>query len=160
MAHGEKRKAEDYPQARVQKHAKTKKQWRVPRKNDGNSATQPRVIQPGDSGIWITCNKGKEGRCVSEMKDVFAEYAQQLYGDSMRTMTTAAKTDEVDDSAQQSADIEHDIQAEIDDLHQHMSIQPFTPIRIDLQCGMWPSACWWISLTYRTSVLLQDPRAC
>ena len=36
---------------------------------------------PGDSGIFATCNKGREAKCVGELRDLFAEYAEQLYGD-------------------------------------------------------------------------------
>lgn len=31
------------------------------------------AIEPGDSGIWATCNLGKEGKCVTELRDCFDE---------------------------------------------------------------------------------------
>nr|POE64853.1 uncharacterized protein c25h2.10c [Quercus suber] len=136
MNHGSKRKAEfDHD-----KRAKTKKQWRVPRKGD-NSATQPtaKVIEPGDSGIWATCNKGKEGKCIGELRDLFAEYADEMYGEELAAATTtASKTDDdnnddvEDDNA--SLDIESEIKAEVDGLQRPRTKQLFTPVRIDVQC--------------------------
>ena len=28
-------------------------------------------MDAGDSGIWVTCVKGKEAKCTAEMKDLF-----------------------------------------------------------------------------------------
>ena len=59
---------------------------------------------PGDSGIFATCNKGREAKCVGELRDLFAEYAEQLYGDG----------DDADDNENEgTASIENDIQAEL-----------------------------------------------
>lgn len=89
---------------------------------------QAKVIQPGDSGIWATCNKGKEGKCIGELRDLFAEFADELYGNS--------KVDAADDE-QDAVDIESEIKAEVDDLHQPRTKALFTPVRIDVQCGEW-----------------------
>jgi tRNA acetyltransferase TAN1 len=50
---------------------KTRKQWRVPRANE--AAFKNRSIQYGDSGIWATCDKGREGKAIGELKDLFQE---------------------------------------------------------------------------------------
>lgn len=122
MGDTRKRKAGEDAGARSDK--RHKKQWRVPRSN--NSAPPP-SIQPGDSGIWATCDKGREGKCVGELKDLLTEYAETLYPD------TAAQHGS--DAAAEDQDIENDILAEINDLHRPKTRQLFTPIRIDVQCG-------------------------
>ncbi|RMZ11950.1 hypothetical protein D0862_02806, partial [Hortaea werneckii] len=105
---------------------KTRKQWRVPRKND-RGAIQAKAIQPGDSGIWATCNKGREGKCVAELRDLFTEYAEDMYG-------TAAGTPEERDDADEPADIESEIQAEVAGIRKPTTVQLFTPVRVDVQC--------------------------
>ena len=110
----------------------TKRQWRVPRQSDSD-AKERKVIQPGDSGIWITCNKGKERQCVGELRDLFSEYAEMLYGDATIKDTSvipAAHTE-----PQQSTGIESEIQDEIAELQQPNAVQLFTPVRLDVQCG-------------------------
>ncbi|KAF2717216.1 hypothetical protein K431DRAFT_288737 [Polychaeton citri CBS 116435] len=69
------------------KRTKTKKQWRVPRKND-RGYSQAQAIQPGDSGIWATCTRGKEAKSVSELRELFFEYAEELYKDAISTAAT------------------------------------------------------------------------
>lgn len=122
---GLKRKANDNESECADK--RQKKQWRVPRNNENNQTTPKIMIQPGDSGIWATCDKGREGKCIGELRDLFAEYAESLYG----TSTTASKPD----SNYPGHGIENDIEAEISDLQQSKRSQLFTPIRIDVQCG-------------------------
>lgn len=97
------------------------------RKNE-NVSTHARTIQPGDSGIWVTCTKGKEGKCIGELRDLFAEYAENLYGDVDR-----AEPHEGESKAASS--IENDINAELAELSKPTKVQLFTPIRVDVQCG-------------------------
>lgn len=46
------------------------KQWRTPKK--GHSYA-PASIESGDVGIWVTCDKNKEGLCTIELRDLFEE---------------------------------------------------------------------------------------
>ena len=124
MEQNQKRKADEAAQASSAK--RQKKQWRVPRQTS-NTASQPQTIQPGDSGIWATCDKGREGKCIGELRDLFTVYADELYGGDI--------TEDVGDEATGSASIESDVQNEIKELHEPNSKQLFTPIRIDVQCG-------------------------
>lgn len=134
MDPGQKRKgSEDTSQPSSKRH---KKQWRVPRQYE-NTASQSKTIQPGDSGIWATCDKGREGKCIGELRDLFAEYADILYGDS-----TAG--DELNNAVDENG-IESDIQAEINELHQPKNTQLFTPLRVDVQCGENASFHWLVS---------------
>ncbi|TKA32149.1 hypothetical protein B0A50_01397 [Salinomyces thailandicus] len=126
MEGGLKRKAGVDVAGSDDKRTKTKKQWRVPRKND-RGAIQAKAIQPGDSGIWATCNKGREAKCVGELRDLFTEYAEELYGD---TASDSAGPDDAGDAF----DIESEIQAEVAGIRKPASVQLFTPVRIDVQC--------------------------
>jgi tRNA acetyltransferase TAN1 len=108
----------------------TKKQWRTPRKQDA-PGNLPRTISPGDCGIWATCNKGRERACVGELRDLFAEYAELLYGSG----AVADREDGV--GGVPPIGIENQINSEIADLQHPGSTQLFTPIRVDVQCGMW-----------------------
>lgn len=46
----------------------------MPRKNE--EYVKPRTIQAGDAGIWVTCDKGREGKCIGELKDLFNDVSQ------------------------------------------------------------------------------------
>jgi len=128
MDAGTKRKATDEESNTGDKRVKTKKQWRVPRKND-RGAIQAKAIQPGDSGIWATCNKGREGKCVAELRDLFTEYAEDMYGTAV-----AGGTPDDQDDADEPADIESEIQAEVAGIRKPTTVQLFTPVRVDVQC--------------------------
>ena len=87
---------------------------------------------PGDSGIFATCNKGREAKCVGELRDLFAEYAEQLYGDG----------DDADDNENEgTASIENDIQAELAGIQKPPKGQLFVPVKLDVQCGQYPLSC-------------------
>ena len=49
------------------------KQWRVPRKGQAPANIVSATINPGDKGIWVTCNMHKEGKCTAEARDIFNE---------------------------------------------------------------------------------------
>jgi len=110
----------------------TKKQWRVPYKND-RGAVQAKAIQPGDSGIWATCNKGREGKCVGELRDFFTEYAELLYGGEA-DQTPDKHLDDAADDDQNAVDIESEITAEVAGIRKPAAMQLFTPVRLDVQC--------------------------
>jgi hypothetical protein len=82
---------------------------------------------PGDSGIFATCNKGREARCVGELRDLFSEYASQLYGD--------AADDDDNDNDGGATSIENDIQAELAGIQKPTTAQLFVPVKLDVQCG-------------------------
>ena len=86
---------------------------------------------PGDSGIFATCNKGREAKCVGELRDLFAEYAEQLYGDG----------DSEDEGDKGTASIENDIQAELAGIQKPPKGQLFVPVKLDVQCGKYLPTC-------------------
>lgn len=110
-----------------------KKQWRTPRKND-QPTTERKGIQPGDSGIWATCDKGREGKCIGELRDLFSEYAETLYVDQAHDQANDNSLLSPDD-VENPGGIESEIQAEIAEMHQPSAVRLFTPLRIDVQCG-------------------------
>lgn len=105
----------------------------MPRKH-GHESGQARVIQPGDSGIFATCIKGKEAKCIGELRDLFDEYAGLLYGEAFAGV--AAPDAEADE------DIEKSIAAEIASIRKPSTARLFTPVNISLQCGKLLSRNW------------------
>lgn len=106
----------------------------MPRKGDVDGRKR-RSIQPGDSGIWVTCNKGKESQCIGELRDLFSEHAEALYGETLSTPEPGPATNILE--APSDVGIENEIQDEIAEMQQPSSRQLFTPIRIDVPCGEW-----------------------
>ncbi|KAI5277154.1 Nop-domain-containing protein [Aureobasidium subglaciale] len=113
-----------------QANKKTKqKQWRVPRKVD-QFANQKNIL-PGDQGIWATCDKGREGKCTAELRDLFNEYAQLLYSDELAAEAGAAGSDDEGDG---EINIEADIQQELADIRKPQTKPLFWSIKLDVQC--------------------------
>ncbi|KAI4094150.1 MAG: hypothetical protein LQ344_002404 [Seirophora lacunosa] len=106
---------------------KAKKQWQTPKKNFSTAPS----INPGDAGVWATCDMHKEGLCTVELKDLFDQYAQLLYGED-----GAANGAVTDLTHHDATDIEADIQQEVQGMQNTTSKQQalFTPVKIDVQC--------------------------
>lgn len=111
----------------------------MPRQSDHGGFVPPtRIVQPGDSGIWVTCDKGKERKCIGEMRDLFSEYTEELYpaaGTQRVEPQSGVDAEDVERSA--AADIENEIAAEINDMKQDRGKGPqlFTPVWLDMPCG-------------------------
>jgi tRNA acetyltransferase TAN1 len=86
-------------------------------------------IHSGDSGIWVTCAKGREGKCVSEMRDLFNEYAEKMYPEVFDG--EGGDGGEADGEV----DIEKEIQAELNEMKKPTAEKLFTHVRVNLQCG-------------------------
>jgi hypothetical protein len=95
---------------------------------------------PGDSGIFATCNKGREPKCVGELRDLFSEYAEQLYGNS---------ADEDEDNGNGAEGIENDIKAELAGIQKPPTAQLFVPVKLDVQCGELTRAASAFTFAYR-----------
>ncbi|EON65164.1 hypothetical protein W97_04401 [Coniosporium apollinis CBS 100218] len=125
MADALKRKAPVYDGEAPAKKAKARKQWRTPHQRDSGTA-----IEPGDAGIWASCNMGREGKCVAELKDCFEEYARALYGDQEGDSAAEKREGaEVDD-------IEAEIRREVEDIRKPTTAPLFSNIRLDGDCIM------------------------
>ncbi|KAL1303307.1 hypothetical protein AAFC00_006712 [Neodothiora populina] len=95
--------------------------------NKNAEAFKNRSIQPGDSGIWATCDKGREGKCIAELRDLFGSYAEELYSDQL-----AAEAMDVDDDMEM--DLEASIKAEVEGIKKPTQEPLFIPIKLDVQC--------------------------
>ncbi|KAI9777708.1 MAG: hypothetical protein M1839_008627 [Geoglossum umbratile] len=120
MTNTKKRKPEDTPSG----PPKVKRQWQTPkRSNVGNNASYVAGnsgIEPGNSGIWATCDMHKEAKCTGDLLDLFNKQAEELYGN---------REDEIE-----SWDIEAEIQREILDIRQPKDKKLFIPVRVDVKC--------------------------
>ncbi|KAI9724954.1 MAG: hypothetical protein M1812_000230 [Candelaria pacifica] len=98
------------------------KSWRTPKHNqDGNAKAS--LIEPGDAGIWATCDLGKEGKCVGELRELLDEHAQKLY--SIRS---------VDDDVEEPKGIEAEIEKEIESMKQAKPQALFQSVKLDVPC--------------------------
>ncbi|KAI4618008.1 uncharacterized protein J4E87_008017 [Alternaria ethzedia] len=107
------------------KRAKSKRNWDMPRR-DGS---QSRTIKPGDAGIWATCAMKKEAKSVSDLRDLFQEYATTLHGAAGSNGTAAE-----DSSDSEGGDIEAEIQKELADIRKPTTKPLFTSLKLDTQC--------------------------
>lgn len=107
--------------------AKKSKPWMVPKK--GQHHYSPPSIEPGDEGIWATCEMGKEGKCTSDLRDLFEEYAAKLYGE-----VKGEGEDAQDDNVE--IDIEAEIKKEVQGLTSKITKTGplFQSIKVDIQC--------------------------
>lgn len=111
------------------KRTKGKKQWRAPRTGGAAVIAQARSIEPGDAGIWATCDMRKEGKCVVELRDTFDEYARKLYGASHDDAAAEGGEAEQDEPG-----IEAEIQRELENMSKQTMEPLFTHIRLDTDC--------------------------
>ena len=125
MDGGKKRKSEASNGDRAQKKSK---QWRVPKKGQSDPITSS--IEAGDSGIWATCELGKEGKSTAELRDLFEDYAKKLYGSSEE------QPDQEDSNEDMEADIEAEIKKEVQGMKAKVTQKEalFQPVRMDIQC--------------------------
>lgn len=92
-------------------------------------AWKNRQIQAGDSGIWATCDKGREGKCIAELRDLFGSYAEEVYSQQL------AAEQSMDDGDAMDLDLEASIKAEVEGIKRPTQEPLFTPIKLDVQCG-------------------------
>jgi len=57
------------------------KKWKVPKKGQTTADTALTMINPGDAGIWITCDMYKEGKCTAEARDICNEVGRSHQSD-------------------------------------------------------------------------------
>ena len=120
-----------------------KKQWRTPKKNQ--AANTALTINPGDCGIWATCDMHKEGKATAELRDLFEEYAVKIFGeDCLKPQVDADETDggeDGDEEAEGEVDIEAEIASELQGMQKARSARAgskhqllFQAVRVDVQC--------------------------
>lgn len=109
-------------------------------------------MQAGDTGIFVTCHRGKEGKCTGEVMDLLQDYAERLYSSSASASSSrsaAVKEDgedgEDDGDAKKDGnggeevvvvdDIEKEILAEVREIRKPKVARLFTPVQLNVQCG-------------------------
>ncbi|KAF6235588.1 hypothetical protein HO173_006271 [Letharia columbiana] len=125
MEESKKRKSEASNGDNAQRKSKP---WRVPRKGQPNYVNP--TIEPGDSGIWATCELGKEGKSTAELRDLFEEYAKKLYG------SLEEQADGEDSNEDVEADIEAEIKKEVQGMKSRVTKKEtlFQSVKMDIQC--------------------------
>ena len=98
--------------------------------------SQPSVITPGDKGIFVTCDKGKEKNCLLELHDLVLQDLE-----SNRSILNDPKDESDEGEPQQLDSIEADIAAELSSLKGDVSksgsgseAKPFQLITLDIPC--------------------------
>ncbi|KAK5446422.1 hypothetical protein LTS15_009761 [Exophiala xenobiotica] len=90
-------------------------------------------IHSGDVGIFVTCDKGQEKRCLQEISDILGEYI----GQDIQSSEEAAQQDQ-GEAKGGDIDIEADILAELDSLRPNPSSnvpsQKLSFVTLDIPC--------------------------
>lgn len=110
-------------------------------------------MQAGDTGIFVTCHRGKEGKCTGEVMDLLQDYAERIYSSSASSRSAAVKEDGEDDGEDDGDgdskeedgnggeevvvddDIEKEILAEVREIRKPKVARLFTPVQLNVQCG-------------------------
>lgn len=108
-------------------------------------------MQAGDTGIFVTCHRGKEGKCTGEVLDLLQDYAERIYSSSSAS-SAAVKEDGGDGEDDGDGDgkdddgnggeevvvvddIEKEILAEVREIRKPKVARLFTPVQLNVQCG-------------------------
>lgn len=138
----------------------TKKQWRTPKTgekshypgshtNTNTNFNSNSTVQAGDTGIFVTCHRGKEGKCTGEVMDLLQDYAERIYESSASSSRSAAVKEDGEDDGDGDAkkdgnggeevvvddDIEKEILAEVREIRKPKVARLFTPVQLNVQCG-------------------------
>lgn len=106
-------------------------------------------MQAGDTGIFVTCHRGKEGKCTGEVLDLLQDYAERIYSSSSASASSSAAVKEDGGDGEDDAkkdgnggeevvvvdDIEKEILAEVREIRTPKVARLFTPVQLNVQCG-------------------------
>ncbi|KAI1000303.1 hypothetical protein K3495_g7890 [Podosphaera aphanis] len=102
--------------------------WNTPHQRAKTASCRNEKIEPGDSGIWVTCARGMEEKAREEARGLFDECAEKIYG----LVPASRKFEEERDEEDIEASIEKEVQSITAASRNPDHI--FTPVSIDLQC--------------------------
>ena len=110
---------------------KRSKQWGVSSKGRSNYIAPS--IEAGDSGIWATCDKGREGKATAELRELLEDYVAKLYEGGSMTREVAGEDDDDDNAAD---DIEVEISKEVQGIKSGSKKKEalLQPVKVDIQC--------------------------
>ncbi|KAL9106947.1 MAG: hypothetical protein Q9227_008070 [Pyrenula ochraceoflavens] len=118
----------------VKAHRKQRSKWRAQNaQSKGKIAASRSGIESGDKGIFVTCDRGREMKCIYEMADLLNEYCDMFHNEenSPRQPTQ----DEID-GALSDEDVEASIGKEIVDMQLSSTAKetPFSYVKLDIEC--------------------------
>ncbi|KAF2758200.1 hypothetical protein EJ05DRAFT_380651 [Pseudovirgaria hyperparasitica] len=114
------------PSKKTAKHGSSgKKQWRTPQGTQTQHGAENHRIEAGDVGIFATCNMKQERKCIAELRDLFDEYAQQIYN---------IRDDEPAGDRDTPKDISAEIANELERIKSSKTDGLFTNIKLDVEC--------------------------
>ncbi|EFE35484.1 uncharacterized protein ARB_05526 [Trichophyton benhamiae CBS 112371] len=125
---GGKRKAGD-PSAREKKRQKG--QWKGHDKRKINSKGK---LASGDSGIFVSCDRGREGKCSAEILDLLSQEVPGAVVDQKDDGTG-------DENENEDVDIEEQIKREVEQMQPKRSKAPFQLINLDVPCHIVHRLC-------------------
>ncbi|EFE40759.1 hypothetical protein TRV_04532 [Trichophyton verrucosum HKI 0517] len=125
---GGKRKASD-PSAREKKRQKG--QWKGHDKRKINSKGK---LASGDSGIFVSCDRGREGKCSAEILDLLSQEVPEAAADQKDDGTG-------DENENEDVDIEEQIKREVEQMQPKRSKAPFQLINLDVPCHIVHRLC-------------------
>ncbi|KAF2459397.1 hypothetical protein BDY21DRAFT_338138 [Lineolata rhizophorae] len=145
MSSEQKRKASSLGAADQQpaKKKRGKKQWRTPRQNTSAAPATNNVptishdgIEPGDAGIFVTCDRSNKAKCTAELKDLFEDFAEKLYGVGHGALGAGdGASASADDTADREAeDIEASIRREVQSIKKPTEEPLFRPVKLSVDC--------------------------
>lgn len=90
------------------------------------------IVSPGETGIWVSCARGQEGKAAREVVAMFDEYAEILYG-----VKQPGEEDTADDDEEE--DIEASVKRELDAMkatgkEAKAAGRIFTPVKMNVAC--------------------------
>lgn len=111
-------------------------------------------MQAGDTGIFVTCHRGKEGKCTGEVLDLLQDYAERIYSSSASASSSRSAAVKEDGEGDGDGDgdgkdedgnggeevvvvddIEKEILAEVREIRKPKVARLFTPVQLNVQCG-------------------------
>ncbi|KAI5293130.1 hypothetical protein KEM52_005812, partial [Ascosphaera acerosa] len=92
-------------------------------------------LESGQRGIFVTCNRNQESKCISEMVDILSDYLEKRMpegdgangGGDRRADDTAVDLD-------LDGDIEAQIQRELESMQPQNNKAPFHAVQLDIPC--------------------------
>ncbi|KLJ12792.1 hypothetical protein EMPG_12211 [Blastomyces silverae] len=120
---------------------KTKKSNLWFNKSNTRQWSYRRVIERGDAGMFVTSNRGKEARCVSEIIDILYQdlESQKILAGTPKDETSTSDTDSKQEEVEKEEedDIEAQIRKEVDDMKPNKNkknTNPFQAVKLDIPC--------------------------
>ncbi|KAM5441314.1 hypothetical protein MferCBS31731_003743 [Microsporum ferrugineum] len=121
MADGTAKRKASNSDAREKKRQKG--QWKD---HDRRKSSSKGKLASGDCGIFVSCDRGREGKCSAEILDILSQEIPSTGPDQ--------KDDSIGDDDNEDVDIEEQIRREVEQMQPKRSKAPFQLINLDVPC--------------------------